>query len=209
MRQVLLLCGIFSSLVYFSADLISGASWEGYSYTSQAISELMAVNAPSRPVAVPLFIIYDVLVIAFGIGLLLFTVQKRLHFASGMIIGVGITGLITTLFFPMHLRGEERTFTDTMHIILTGVTTLLIVLAMGSSAAAKGKGFRWYTILTVLVLLIFGAIAGMDGPKIATHQPTPWLGLTERITIGAYLTWMAVLSIILSKKTLQTRLSVQ
>lgn len=197
MRQLLLLCGIFSSLLYICADIISGATWEGYSYTSQAISELMAIDAPSRPVAVPFFVIYDILVTAFGTGLLLLASQRRLHFAGGLIIGIGITGLVTTLFFPMHLRGEESNFTDTMHIVLTGVTTLLIVLAMGFSAAAGRKGFKLYTILTILVLLIFGAIAGMDGPRIAAQQPTPWLGVTERITIGAYLIWIAKLSMLM------------
>jgi hypothetical protein len=200
MKQILLLCGILSSLLYIGADIISGATWEGYSFTSQAISELMAINAPSRPVAVPLFIMYDILVIAFGTGLLLPAAQKRLYFAGGLIIGIGITGLVTTLFYPMHLRGDETTSTDTMHIILTGITTLLIVLAMGSCARVKGKGFRWYTIITVVVLLIFGAIAGMDGPKLASQQPTPWLGVTERITIGAYLIWTAVLAIVLGSK---------
>jgi len=197
MRQLLLLCGILSSLLYIGADIISGATWEGYSYTSQAISELMAINAPSRPVAVPFFVIYDILVTAFGTDLLLLASQRRLHFAGGLIIGIGITGLVTTLFFPMHLRGEESSFTDTMHIVLTGITTLLIVLAMGFSAAMGGNGFKRYTLLTILVLLIFGAIAGMDGPRMAAQQPTPWLGVTERITIGVYLIWIARLSLLM------------
>jgi len=194
MRRLLLLCGLLSSMVYLSADIISGASWEGYSYTSQAISELMAIDAASRPVAVPFFIIYDMLVIVFGSGLLALTMEKRLRLSGGLIIGVGITGLVTTIFFPMHLRGEVPTISDTMHIIFTGLTTVLIMLAIGFAAAAYGKGFRYYSILTLIIMLAFGALAGLDGARIAANQPTPWLGITERITIGAYLLWVAVLS---------------
>lgn len=203
MRQLLFLCGILSSVLYICADIISATSWEGYNAASQAISELMAIDAPSRPAAVPLFMIYDMLVIAFGTGILILTAQKRLRFAGALIIGIGLTGMVTTLFFPMHLRGEEQTITDTMHIILTGVTTILIILAMGFSARVNGKGFMRYTIITMLVLLAFGTLAGMDGPKLAAQQPTPWLGITERITIGVYLIWMAMLSI----KLLRARIS--
>lgn len=49
-------------------------------------------------------------------------------------------------------------------------------------------------------MLIFGAIAGLDGPKIAAQQPTPGLGITERITIGAYLIWIVALVIVLGSK---------
>ncbi|HEY0611116.1 MAG TPA: DUF998 domain-containing protein [Chitinophaga sp.] len=197
MRRLLFLCGLLSSLLYAGADIISAAAWKEYSYASQAISELMAINAPSRPVAVPFFVIYDLLVITFGTGLVIWPVRKRLRLAGGLITGVGITGLITTLFFPMHLRGEAPTLSDTMHIILTGVTTVLIVLAIVSSTAVYGKGFRYYSIFTIVILLVFGALAGLDGPRIAAGQPTPWLGITERITIGAYLLWIAILSVIL------------
>ncbi|HEY1164950.1 MAG TPA: DUF998 domain-containing protein [Chitinophaga sp.] len=195
MRRLLFLCGILSSLVFISADLLSAAAWKGYSYSSQVISELMAIHAVSRPVAIPLFVIYDMLVITFGSSLLIFPFEKRLRLTGGLIIGAGITSLITTLFFPMHLRTEAATISDTMHIIFTGVTTLLMLLAIVSAAAVYGKRFRYYSICTVVILLVFGALAGLDVPKIADGQPTPWLGLTERVTIGAYVLWMAVLSV--------------
>jgi hypothetical protein len=195
MKRLLFLCGILSSLVFVSADLISAAAWKGYSYRSQVISELMAINAVSRPVAVPLFMIYDLLVVTFGSGILLFTPEGRLRLAGGLIIGAGITSLITTLFFPMHLRTEAATISDTMHIIITGVTTILMLLAIASAAAVYGKGFRYYAIFTIIILLVFGALAGLDIPRIADGQPTPWLGFTERVTIGAYVLWMAVLSV--------------
>jgi hypothetical protein len=95
----------------------------------------------------------------------------------------------------MHLRGAEGTITDIMHIALTSVTVLFILLAVGFGAAADGKRFRLYSILTILILLVFGALAGLDGPRVAAQLPTPWLGVTERITIYAYLLWLAMLAI--------------
>ncbi len=39
-----------------------------YSAAPQTVSELFAIGAPSRPLVVPLMLTYDVLVIAFGVG---------------------------------------------------------------------------------------------------------------------------------------------
>lgn len=83
----------------------------------------------------------------------------------------------------------------TAHIIGTGLESLAIVLAVGSSAIAFGNRFRRYAIGTILILLLFGAIAGSDISRIEAHLPTPWLGITERINIYAYLLWMVVLAV--------------
>jgi len=66
--KVLLVCGILSSLVYVAADVVGALRWESYGSVSQTISELSAIDAPSRSVWVPLGIAYDVLLIAFGVG---------------------------------------------------------------------------------------------------------------------------------------------
>jgi hypothetical protein len=67
-RKALLVCSILSSLLYVGADILVARQWEDYSYTSQMISELMAIGAPTRPFLVALFSVYNPLVIAFGIG---------------------------------------------------------------------------------------------------------------------------------------------
>ena len=55
-RQALLLCGILSSVLYGAADIYGGLRYEGYSVLSQAVSELMAIDAPSERFVDPLFI---------------------------------------------------------------------------------------------------------------------------------------------------------
>src|SRR5437762_1756219 len=69
-RQVLLACGIFSSLLYVAADVLGGLRYEGYSFISQAISELGAIQAPSKPFVDRLFTVYNLLALLFGIGVL-------------------------------------------------------------------------------------------------------------------------------------------
>lgn len=200
-RKILLICGILSSLLYVVTDILAAIQWEGYSYTSQAVSELQAIGAPTRPFVVSLFSVYGILVIAFGLGIWVTDGRKRARFTGILLFGYGIVGSVTLLFFPMHLRGAEGTISDTMHAALTGVIVLFILLFIGFGATLHGKWFRLYSIGTILILLLFGVMAGLDGPRIAAQLPTPWLGIKERINIYASLLWVLVLAI----KTLRVK----
>ena len=44
LQSVLLICGLISSVLYIATDIAGGLSYPGYSFTSQAISELMAIE---------------------------------------------------------------------------------------------------------------------------------------------------------------------
>jgi uncharacterized membrane protein len=58
----------------------------------------------------------------------------------------------------------------------------------------EGDG-AWYSWATVVTLLVSGAGTGFEASRLAAHQPTPWLGVAERINIGAYLLWVVVLAV--------------
>jgi hypothetical protein len=68
-RKVLLVCGILSSLLYVGMNVIAAVLYEGYSPTSQSVSELSAIGAPTRPLWLLLGIPYALLATAFGWGL--------------------------------------------------------------------------------------------------------------------------------------------
>jgi hypothetical membrane protein len=197
-RKILLICGTLSSILYVGTDILSAMQYEGYSYTSQAVSELSAIGAPTRPLIVSLMSIYGVLILAFALGIWGIDRRKRaLRITAVLLVVYVVAGQVTSLFFPMHLRGDKKTISDTMHKILTGVTVLFILLSIGFGANANGKWFRFYSIVTILVLILFGVWAGLDAPRIDAKLPTPWLGIKERINIYGYMLWVAVLAIIL------------
>lgn len=196
-RKALLVCGILASLLYVAIDILAAMRWEGYSYTAQTVSELSAIGAPTRPLIVLRGLAYCVLVIGFGLGVWGSASGKRaLRVVGGLLVGFGVVDLVAP-FTPMHLRGAERTLTDTMHIILTNVEVLFILLIIGSGATAFGKRFRVYSMVTILVLVVFGALAGLDGPRVTANLPTPWVGITERISIFGFMLWVVVLAITL------------
>jgi amino acid transporter len=193
----LLICGIVSSVLYVGSDILAAMRWEGYSYASQSVSELMAIGAPTRPLLVAFFIPYNVLVTAFGMGVWASRGRKRALRVTGiLLVAYGAVGLVG-LFSPMHLRGAARSATDLMHIVFTGAIVLLILLYIGFGAGADGKWFRVYSIGTILTLVVFGGLAGMQGPRVAAQLPTPWLGVMERVNIYSSMLWVLVLAIVL------------
>jgi hypothetical protein len=204
LRNALLICGIISSLLYVVATILGAMQWQGYSAVSQAVSELIGIGAPSAPLVIPLFLLYSILIYAFGLGVWLSAGQKRvLRIAAVLIVAKEVLGLAATIFFPVHMRGVPGTFTETMHLIFTGVGVLLCMFpAIGFGAAAFGKGFRLYSIVTMLVFLVFGILAGMYSPNLTANLPTPWLGVLERINIFGYLLWIMVLAIKLLRRPL-------
>ena len=94
-------------------------------------------------------------------------------------VAYGVISLVWP-FAPMHLRGGEFTLTDTMHIALAMLTVLLMLLAIGIGAAAFGKRFRLYSIATIVILVGFGVLTGLDAPRVAANLPTPWVGVWDR-----------------------------
>lgn len=197
-RKVLLICGILSSLLYVGTDIIGGLSYEGYDFASQYISELGAIGAPSRSLVVPLYLMHDVLVIAFASGVWVAASRKPvLRFTGGLLAGYAVVGLVGVLFFPMHPIGAEATLTDTIHQIIAAVTVLFILLMIGFAATAFGKQFRLYSIGTVLMYLVLGILPFLGVAQVEAGQPTPWVGLVERIMVYGYMLWAAVLAIVL------------
>lgn len=198
MRKIMLICGILSSLLYIATDVLAATLWEDYSPVSQTVSELIAINAPTRPLVVPLFVAYSLLVYAFGLGAWRSSGRNRaLRFTGGLLIGKEILGLVVTIFFPIHLRGVEGTSVDTMHGILTGVGVLFILLAIGFGATPFGPRFRLYSIVTIVMLVVFGLLTGVDAPRIGADQSTPWMGVFERVAISGFLIWVMALAITL------------
>jgi Protein of unknown function (DUF998) len=94
MRKAYLVCGILSSLLYVATVALAPMLWERYSSTSQTVSELFAIDAPSWPLVVPLLLTYDVLVIAFGLGVWGAAGRKRaLRVVGGLLAAYGAVGL--------------------------------------------------------------------------------------------------------------------
>lgn len=199
LAQTLLICGIASSLLY--GAMIWVIRFTGYSPISQTVSELSAWGVPTRPLWIVLGSLYELLIIAFALGVWASAGERRsLRIAGGLLLAYGLLG-VAWPFAAMHQRevlatGGE-TLADTAHLVLAGVTVVLMFASMAFGAAAFGGWFRIYSIVTIVILFVFGALTSANASRVAANLPTPWAGLWERINIGVFLVWVVVFTIVL------------
>jgi hypothetical protein len=197
LQRVMLACGILASLLYVATDILGGLRYPGYSFTSQAVSELMARGSPSEAFVDPLFLFSGVLGLAFGIAVFRHagSQNRALRIAGMLLIAYTLLGFTGPTLFEMNPRGAGSVDTDTPHILLTGVTVMLMLSAIGFGGFALGKRFFIYSLATLLTVIFLGVLTIPFAGRLAAGEATPGLGIIERTMIGAWLLWEAMLAV--------------
>lgn len=203
--RILLLGGFLSSLLYVATDVFGGMLYRDYSFSSQAISELAAIGAPSKPFVDPLFMVYDFLAVAFGLGVLRVAGRNHaLRLTALALVGLGVVGAaagVGNSFFSMHQRGTAGSIaSDSPHIALTAILVMLLLVAMVFGGGALGPRFRTYSLATIATVIVFGALTAQFAPRLALGKPTPGMGIVERIDVYSALLWIAVLAVALLRR---------
>jgi hypothetical protein len=200
----LLACGIVSSVLYIATDIIGTLRYPGYSWLDQEFSELTAQGSPVRTFMVASNgIPYTVLMLALAAGLWLMPVTKQRHarLAAAGLAGYAIVGFAGGVLTPMATReamaAGEDTLRNTLHAPVTFVMSLSLMVGMGFAATLREKPFRYYTYSTIATLIAFGILTSLQVPEMGQDQPTPLMGLEERVNIYATMLWLAVLPIAL------------
>jgi hypothetical protein len=195
MTTILLVCGVLAPFVYIGTDIVAGLRYPGYSFSAQAPSELFAIDAPTSRLVVPLFSLSSALLVAFAFGVWRVSGGTRaLHRLALFVAANGIDSLVLWQF-PMHMRGAPTTFSDTMHLILA--INPFVLLSITFAVAAFRNWFRFYSIITILIVVALAVLAFSYVPAAAANQPTSWLGLSERSAQYVHHLWHAVLAIVL------------
>ena len=201
--KVLMLCGILAPVVYILTVILGGVIRPGYSHISQAVSDLIATEAPNKSLLDPLFAFYNLLTIAFGAGLFLYV--RSDHQNRRKVVGtLGALTLVASsvfgfiiLFFPEPAGGMSAAITSTgkMHIVFAGLSslaTMLAILLMGfwfrNNQPLRGYGL--YSFISVAVVFLSGGFAAFS---VATQSPIG--GLVERITIGGFVQWLFIIAL--------------
>ncbi|UKA72205.1 DUF998 domain-containing protein [Arthrobacter sp. FW306-06-A] len=193
LRISLLAGGPLSSLLYVVfTDGIAASQWAGYRRTEQMVSELFAVGSPGYSVTAPFTWLYTVLFTAFGIGAWISVRGNRaLRVGAGLLTAYGLWNILGAIF-PLRL-GDDTSIPP--HIIVTNIQLALMVAAMCFVAAGFHGWMRIYSIVSLVAAAAAGIIA-----FIAAPGPNMVLGISERISIGAFLLWAAVLAVVLWKQ---------
>ncbi len=82
-----------------------------------------------------------------------------MRLTAGVMLAFVLLGLLST---PFAMVSDEVLGANIIHTVIYGMLTPLLMLAgIGASAAALGKTFRLYAIVTLLALVTFSAVSGM------------------------------------------------
>ena len=197
-KSLLNYCGLLGTaafLSYTAAVVFSPLAYPGYDWMAQAVSDLSAVNAPSRSLWNQLSCLYNVctlicaMMVCVGIqgkktrqlriGIYLFTAMEWVS-----AIGFGM--------FPLSDSGYAGTFQDKMHMVSTGLVVFLSILSLVLIilAGVKEKSCRTYGIFAGIALgmMLVGAL-GMN------LVPKAYFGVVERFSVFAATGFNAVLGI--------------
>ena len=201
--RVLLVLGVLYALFYVVInDMVAAARYTDYSRLSQAISELSATGAPTRHLLTATIPVAMGLLMSFGVGVWRSAHgMSSLRAAGGLLVAHAATFPLWALS-PMTSREEMLgpiAPNDVGHLLLTALTLAFILLETGFAASALGGRFRRYSQVTAIAVVVMGGLTALQSVRLP-RGPTPWLGLFERASVGAWLLWLAVLALVLLRK---------
>ncbi|HYF79703.1 MAG TPA: DUF998 domain-containing protein [Symbiobacteriaceae bacterium] len=201
MRKLTLACGILAPLVYVTTVIYGGAITPGYSHIAHAISSLVEAGAPLRWKIDPGFIVYNVLLLAFALGLLReFAAARRPGTLVGAALALTVVPILSLLmyFFPQDPIGSTPTVAGGVHIALalgTAVLTIVTMLLTGAGARRYPplQHLRRFAVANAAFVFVTG---GMSTAGMVMQSPI--FGIFERMTIGGFELWVLVLALSLS-----------
>jgi hypothetical protein len=144
---------------------------------------------------VAVILTHNVLLLAFGVGLLRVARPRSALWWIGVVqvAEFVLVGIPTHTFWAMSSRGMATGFNDTMHIASSAVFSMLLLVMMVLSAVAYRGWFRLYSLATIVVVVGFGMAASLAITGIEKNV-TPWAGGFERVNAYAYFAWLVMLA---------------
>ena len=191
--KVLALCGILAPILYLAALVVGSILDPSYSQVGKTVSELIESGAPNRDLLNAIFIIYNILLIPFGVGLY-FKLRKASTttlVAIALIVNA-VLGVAWTLFFPLDIGGKSTSLTGTLHLVVGAlVVPLIFAIELGFWRSAR-KDVKWrrygkFSLVIFVITLVFGVMT-------VAFVNSDYRGLLERITTGSFLLWVEVLA---------------
>lgn len=197
-KRLLLFGGILGPIAYLLNDIIGGIVTPDYSYIQNTVSDLTKAGTQDTYLLGSILLLISALMgIAFGIGIIAHYQYKhsKLVFLGGLfLIIIGVSTSLTGTIFPQDPIGGELTFPGTMHLVLVGISAILVfptllMIGIGLYRAKQWKSFRLYTFISVVIMLIFGGLS-----IIVIMNEIALMGLVERISVYVFQIWSVVLA---------------
>lgn len=167
-----LFSGIVSAVFYLLHDIIGAANYPGYNWTSQAVSDLTATDAPSFAIAGGLshaYGIFSCLCCALLCIIVQTSKQKSLRLGIYLFAIMNAISAIGYSLFPLSGAGYDGSVQSFIHIYIVTIAVVLlsivslILIAVGAfKTKRKALG---YLAIAALVLMFIGAVGSGNVPQ--------------------------------------------
>jgi len=194
------LLGVISLLSYTMAVIFAPTAYPNYKWMAQAVSDLSALDSPSK-------VLWDQLAILYVVGGMV-SIMMVCVFIQGKLnpmlrIGIYLFAIMNWIscigyaMFPLSESGNAGTVQDIIHIYV--VTVLVVLISIVSLILIMIGGYRetkyrslaiWATVS--LLLMFIGAIGSGIVPK-------DYFGIPERFSVFSAVGFNAVLGVYLFK----------
>src|SRR6185503_8638135 len=197
-----IIAGILAPLVYLAAVILGGVLTPGYSHVAGPVGALIMTSAPAAFVLIPLFAIYNALLITFA-----FAFRDAFSARGGQATLVAPTALAVAaiigmlmLFYPIDPLGLPATEAGRLHSWLAGIASLATMVAVLSTARSLRHDPVWrplglYSYASLAAIVITGIWAATTAGEMSSL-----MGLAERVAIAAFLQWMLVVALALLRR---------
>ena len=192
MKKFVAVIGMVAPFVCIAALIVGAQLRPGYSSITHTVSLLAAPDTPNVEIVNVLFFVYNIFLIAFGIGCMIIVRMYPIRvIAPGFFITItGVFGIAASMFpqDPMHMPMSASGITHKVFAICMTLSALFAVMAQARFDEVLGRSRRSRFSLASLVFL---SVMGV----IATYTiETDWFagGLIERITLSGFLLWLFV-----------------
>ncbi len=197
-KRNLILLGILAPIIYFGASIIGGFSNVGYSHIEDSVSDLLVKGMNNLILLDTLMLVSSMATIIGCLSIFLYF-RKRVTFPVNLgVLLIGFTGFSTIMssyVFRLEESTGSMTFSTIMHIVFVACAAILVVIGAILIAFFIGKTFEWkgfktYTIISIMILLVGGAVT-----PIVMSSGVRIIGLVERVSVIAYQQWFVAMTI--------------
>ena len=151
--------------------LIGALATPGYSHIGEHVSTLYQSGAPNGTWIAALFAVYNLLILAFGVGVFRLVsnrggARRRIGQAGGVALVLTAIAGVMDVVFRQDPIGSPATTAGTLHVAFAGVASLLTILAIAlvaswALARPELRGFGWYSVATLVVIAVSGPVAAV------------------------------------------------
>jgi len=201
-NRYLALCGVIAPLLFTFMTILGGILRPGYSHISDTVSELMSPGSPNKPLLDTLYTLFAILIILFGIGLMNFIRSSGRSSSAGitgasLYIAMGVINVTTATIFPQDPWGSPPTFPGRMHMVMSGVISILtlfsmLLLGIWFNRAGIFPKFAIYSFINIWIIILTAVF-------FIANIGNPFMGLAERTTILASFPWTIILAYLMYK----------